>query len=603
MKAPGTVEMLFRSRGIADIDRHFAALVAELAKCPDDVIPLAAALASALTREGHTCVDLEELAGSPWPGEDGIVLPDRESWLAALETSPVVRSADSKERAPLVLAGRRRLYLERLHVTGESRLRPGSGDSAAIPSHFPTASMTVLERHFPGTSPDGLPRAAAKAALSGRFCCISGGPGTGKTTIVAKILSLFLDAGLVSVSGISLTAPTGKAAARLQQAVRGALKKPDASAFAVTTDPPLALRKPQAPGIDGYSSSSTRPRWWISPSWTGCSKPFPVMQGSSCWAIPPSWRPCSQAPSSPICAAAARVRGIASPFPGCRAPAQLAFQQDGRRGDGFAEAIRKDDADAIIDALYDPHDDEISLQASPGDRRHRQTCRRADGAALRAPGAQDAVRSGGRFRSLQALPGPVRTPSRTLSAQHASTASSSNSCRDRGLTGSRDGFYVGRPIIVTRNDPRLGLSNGDTGIVFPGAPGERHVLFPDLRDNKGMALVVPIGRLPDHESFFAVTVHRAQGSEYDEVVIIPGPAEFTGRHPRTSLHGNHAVAQKGRPSTAVPTTSGWRWEGKRNVFPACVTRLWPRETDYTSIATKRIAWRAVRRTIFRLTGE
>ena len=50
------------------------------------------------------------------------------------------------------------------------------------------------------------------------------------------------------------------------------------------------------------------------------------------------------------------------------------------------------------------------------------------------------------------------------------------------------------------------------------------MLFPDLRDNKGMALVVPIGRLPDHESFFAVTVHRAQGSEYDEVVIIPGPA-------------------------------------------------------------------------------
>ena len=88
----------------------------------------------------------------------------------------------------------------------------------------------------------------------------------------------------------------------------------------------------------------------------------------------------------------------------------------------------------------------------------------------------------------------------------------------------RETFYVGRPIIVTRNDRQTGLSNGDTGVVVDGGEGRRQVWFPDLAGGAGRFLVSP-PRLPEHESFFALTVHRAQGSEYDEVVVIPGDPE------------------------------------------------------------------------------
>ena len=87
-----------------------------------------------------------------------------------------------------------------------------------------------------------------------------------------------------------------------------------------------------------------------------------------------------------------------------------------------------------------------------------------------------------------------------------------------------DEFYVGRPIIVTRNDRQTGLSNGDTGVVVGVADGRRQVWFPDLAGGGERFLLAP-SRLPEHESFFALTVHRAQGSEYDEVVFIPGDPE------------------------------------------------------------------------------
>ena len=94
----------------------------------------------------------------------------------------------------------------------------------------------------------------------------------------------------------------------------------------------------------------------------------------------------------------------------------------------------------------------------------------------------------------------------------------------RGLAPAHEPFYAGRPILVTRNDPRTGLSNGDTGIVLRGADDRIRVWFPELVDAQGRPRLVAPARLPPHESFFAVTVHRAQGSEYDEVAVMMGPA-------------------------------------------------------------------------------
>ena len=124
--------------------------------------------------------------------------------------------------------------------------------------------------------------------------------------------------------------------------------------------------------------------------------------------------------------------------------------------------------------------------------------------------------------------------------------------RDRGVL-ENEGFYVGRPIIVTRNDRQTGLSNGDTGVVVADPDGRPRVWFPDLKDGDGPFRLSP-SRLPEHESFFALTVHRAQGSEYDEVAFIPGdpesrvctrelfyPAVTRARHKVTVLAAAEAV--------------------------------------------------------------
>ena len=121
---------------------------------------------------------------------------------------------------------------------------------------------------------------------------------------------------------------------------------------------------------------------------------------------------------------------------------------------------------------------------------------------------------------------------------------------------SDDEYFVGRPIIVTRNDRHTGLSNGDTGVVVD-AGGRHQVWFPELDNADGRFLVSP-SRLPQHESFFALTVHRAQGSEYDEVLFVPGDARLAGMHAGVVLHRGDASQAPGHRARAGTGRSGYR---------------------------------------------
>jgi exodeoxyribonuclease V alpha subunit len=81
-------------------------------------------------------------------------------------------------------------------------------------------------------------------------------------------------------------------------------------------------------------------------------------------------------------------------------------------------------------------------------------------------------------------------------------------------------WYKGRPILITRNNYNLGLFNGDVGIAWPdpdSSSAELYVFFPS---GDGRVKRYPTHGLPDHETVFALTVHKGQGSEFDEVVLI-----------------------------------------------------------------------------------
>jgi exodeoxyribonuclease V alpha subunit len=87
--------------------------------------------------------------------------------------------------------------------------------------------------------------------------------------------------------------------------------------------------------------------------------------------------------------------------------------------------------------------------------------------------------------------------------------------------GLRSEWYPGRPVMVLRNDHVLKLFNGDIGIVWPDANGALQVWFPD--EAGGFRAIAPV-RLPEHETAFAMTVHKSQGSEFDEILLVL-PAE------------------------------------------------------------------------------
>jgi exodeoxyribonuclease V alpha subunit len=525
------LEVLTEARVLADIDRFFALSMADLGAGPEVV--LSAAAVSAMHRAGHTCLPLAE-AGKPLadiverpssedsdevPAHAGAIrLPALAAWRDALAASPVVAVGTTDPPRPLVL-DRDRLYLHRL-FEAESGLAARMRALAADVTRCDLGD--ALTRVFGAAGADQATVAAATAAVERRLCIVTGGPGTGKTTLAASLIALLAHLGIAQAHRIGLVTPTGKAAARLQEAVKTQLDERDLRARV----PALADFTPVAGTIHRLL---TRPDLRLDALVVDeCSMVDLPLMNRLLAALPAACRLillgdtdqlASVEPGSvfsDLCAA-----GSGSPLAPCivRLTRSHRFAVD--QGIGLlAAAVVRGDAEAALATLNDQREGQTELQplasAAAFDRfamacadewnEHIKTLRAASAAAPAFPSRRVlcAHRRGpfgvGRFNRLV-----------------------ERGLRARGVLESEE-FYVGRPIIVTRNDRQTGLSNGDTGVVVGAADGRRQVWFPDLAGGGERFLLAP-SRLPEHESFFALTVHRAQGSEYDEVVFIPGDPE------------------------------------------------------------------------------
>ena len=548
----GVALAVLREQGhLADIDLHFAGLIARLDGGDGPELPLAAALASAWTRNGHACIALPGLAGRTWPGTDGVPLPALERWIATLRDSPVVAGPTDPKECPLILDERCRLYLQRLW-TAEQAVATGLRRLAGVPAVEPAGLVAALRRFFPDTAPDDPACAAARTAATRRICVVSGGPGTGKTTIAAAIVALLVELELAAPNRIVLVAPTGKAAARLQEAVRGRHRE-------------LAA---MAPVLEGYEVEATTVHRWLLRRGRSDQLDLPIdalildegsmvdltLMAQVLAMLPDRARlvllgDASQLASvqpgavfADVCRAGAGAGvsesddseraertplPVSSPLVPCVVQLLRNWRFDATGGIGrLAAAVVRGDASGAVAALEDPADDAIELRPMPDARRFEQ---------LATAFAQE--RFAPTLRANQELhepgdgSGPL-SPFRVLCAHRTGTfgaerfnRSVERRLRDMGLVRGDDAFYPGRPILVTRNDPRTGLSNGDTGIALRDASGRMQVWFPGLEDPNGVPRILAPARLPPHESFFAVTVHRAQGSEYDEVAVILGPPD------------------------------------------------------------------------------
>ena len=673
-----TVDVLLAQGHLAAIDRHFAALVADLDGGDGPELALAAALASAWTRDGHACVALHEVAGRDWPRPGGVRLPDLEAWVAALDSSPMVTRSGDAERRPLVLGGGGRLYLERLWTAetdvaasllglagaagsaatglagtaepqgghpeeragaaeprdGHPEERAGAAEERAgavhvhagpgtgrdrshrrgavreAPEHGPEGLDAALDRLFPDADSGDRAGTAARTAACRRLCVVSGGPGTGKTTVAAAIVALLIELRLAAPERIALAAPTGKAAARLQEAVRGRHRE-------------LVSR---IPALEGYEAHATTVHRWLHTR-ARARRPIDalVLDESSMVDLTLMARVLAALPRDARLVLLGDASQLASVQPGavfadvCRAglgagtiragdetatPAGVgsgagtagaegeggsaaagvvngavgsaeaesgggkgATDGTGTRGDGavrtgtgragppessplsscvvelvrnwrfdeaggigrLAAAVVRGDGGGAVAALRDPADAATELR-SLTDAGHFERLATTFADERFAP-ALRAMQSRSAIREPVVDAGPL-SAFRVLCAHRVGAfgAERFNGLVERrlgalGLVPGDDAFYPGRPILVTRNDPRTGLSNGDTGVVVRDADDRVQVWFPELGDASGQPRLVAPARLPPHESFFAVTVHRAQGSEYDEVAVVPGPAE------------------------------------------------------------------------------
>jgi exodeoxyribonuclease V alpha subunit len=491
MGATGLLREFNAAGVLAPADVHVARRLAELAGETDETVMLAAALAVRGPRLGSVFVDLEtiretatadidepvDVAALPWP--------DAGAWTAAVRASPL--QGDDR---PLRLEGSA-LYLDR--YWREERLL--AADLRALRDAPPAPdgeSRLGLER-----LEDPRQRQAAATALRRRFTVIAGGPGTGKTRTVAQIVALLREQDPELL--IALAAPTAVAAARLT----GAVKAAGIDGLEGRTLHRLLGWKPRTRSRFRHDRGNRLPHDVVivdETSMVGLWQMARLVE-----AVRPGARLILVGDPEQLASIEAGVvlGDIAAAGGDAVVELEEVYRYDEDIG-RVAEAIRGGDADATIAALRGVTwigDPEGALDAV---RRRAEATARDVTAAARAGDGAGAIAALGSFRLLCAhRRGPYGVSAWTARIEDWI-----------GRGGAE--WYAGRPLLVTRNDYSLRLFNGDTGVVVEREPGVLTAAF-----ERGEVSPTRLGSV---ETVYAMTVHKAQGSQFrTAAVVLPEP--------------------------------------------------------------------------------
>ena len=563
--ATGRLRDFNRAGILTTSDVHVALRLTGLGESDDDLVALGAAFAARAPRLGHVCVDLSSIRDTASSDTDtpaaiaALPWPDPAEWVARLSGSALV----GQDR-PLHLTGTT-LYLDRLW-TDERRVAADLLARADVPADGvdDTVLAKGLARLFDGEDVPDLQRLAAAAAVVRRVSVVAGGPGTGKTRTVARVLAL-LDEQAAATGRppplIALAAPTGKAAARLEEAVR-------AGAGAVGGDDAVQERLRALRGVTLHRLLGFNPGNRTRFRHDRVNRlPFDVVVVDETSMVSLSLMarlveavredarlilvgdpeqlasveagavlgdivgPSSRALCMRDDARARMAEVTGQPVP--EADGVTAAIGDGivvlekvhRYGGAIvdlAEAVHRGDADVAMAVLGRAGTNvewvaadvtgSSSLDALAGVRALAVDSGRAVLEAARSGDAAAAIAALGRFRLLCAH---RRGPEGVIAwMQHVETWLRTEV---EGFVTGAD-WYVGRPLIVTENDYALQLFNGDTGVVV--AVGTRLVA---AFERGGAVAEVSPARLAAVDTVYAMTVHKSQGSQFETVAfLVPG---------------------------------------------------------------------------------
>ena len=543
-----SLQALRDADAIGELDAHFAAFICRSTDAPTLGLALAAALTSRATTQGHVCIDLAGHAGQR-VGDSDITTPSLAAWLKELSASAAVTQAG--ERRPLVLEGTR-LYLYR-YWQYERAVAEQLLARATLPADTrnDAAVRTALDRWFPAGTETDWQKVAAALAATAPLTIISGGPGTGKTTTVMRALAALAETASAPLR-MALAAPTGKAAARLQEALRQARATmqlaPEIDAQLPREAATLHRLLGVLPGRTRFKHDRAQPLPLDVLVVDEASMIDLALMAKLLDALAPHARLIvlgdkdqlasveAGAIMHSICAGpdrysramADRLRkftGYALPtgdVPSPLADAVVQLRKRYRFEAGSAIAALADaacigDADTALRVLSDSNGTEVAwhadsthaaLVATLADRyepllRMAQTPAepKAVYALLRARGVLCAHRIG---------PHGAVTLNRAVE----------NELRRRGVIAEQGTWFRGRPVMIARNDYAARLYNGDLGVALIGADGRMGVYFPD---ESGRLRRFAPARLPDCDSAFAMTVHKSQGSEFEAIdFVLPG---------------------------------------------------------------------------------
>ncbi len=453
---------------------------------------------------------VRELSGALADGHS--CLPVRPTDREILTASPLV----SKDKTtPLVLFGDW-LYLHR-YFTYETRLAAGIAELAGRSSGVPEKNALLDACFGPDSDEIDGQKLAARLAVDKALAIISGGPGTGKTTTVVKIIGVLLQAFGRDLQ-VALAAPTGKAAMRLSTAVAGSKERLPFTAEIRAAIPDETRTLHRLLGAREYSVSfrHTRdnPLPWDVVVVDEASMVDLAMMSKLVEALKPGSRLILLGDKDQLVSveSGAVLADLVEALPDNTVELRKTYRFDAAIG-RLSRAVNSGDIAMVRQLLTDRGSSRIRLLTEPlaefAGNRYLDYMRLVE--QVGEVGRQRVFAAFNGFRILSALRrGPVGVQGiNAMMEQFLSR---------QGYDCSARTWYPGRPVLITRNDYSQDLYNGDVGIALPDpADGGIRVVF--QRPDGTFKTCLPF-RLPPCETAYAMTIHKSQGSEFDDVLVV-----------------------------------------------------------------------------------
>ena len=463
---------------------------------------------------------LEKLHSALLGGSSCLQASDFPEEFSSLEENFAIGPPDSVK--PLVLAPEGNLYFRRYfeyeQSLATSLLRLANNRSEEVSS----STLSRLNDYF-GKRDDQM--AAARIALTKGVSIVTGGPGTGKTYLAVGVIAALLAEN--PELSIALAAPTGKAAHRMRESIENNLRsfplEPEvASRFPTDAKTIHRLLRPLPPSIHFRRNQETPLVADVVLVDESSMIDLPLM-AKLLQALKPEARLILVGDADQLAPveAGSPFASMAAYFASADTPDALAVLNKNQRFGPdssihwFCQRVRENRIDGIVEFLREgDRRDFVWASRTPesSEERLKHLIRQGYAPLRNAQTPEEAYAS---FLKFQVL---CPTNDGDLGV-NAINKLAEELVGPEGRSESKKPRYRGLPILIEQNDYSLGVFNGDVGIVFPASDDKEKLLawFPD---EDGTMRPVSTTRLPPHRPAYAMTIHRSQGSEYEEVAIV-----------------------------------------------------------------------------------